>query len=411
MGRLIQKFDGSCFTDPTQIKLAAEQVIAAARDGYEVASVVSPNLKTCHDWLELANRLCERPNLRKLNNLLAASEQLATTLLSMAIESLGYSACSLPSDAIVRRGMIKDSVDEINTESLELCLARGEVAVIGGSALLSDTRSISHSLQDESDLLAVALASALEADRCECFMESDGVYTADPKIVRGAKKIATLSYDEALEMARAGAALPSACALELAAESQMPLRIRSASDKDDLGTLVTHRLATPPYTVCGIAIDDNMVAVNLTMDAGNEQHDPFEGVSPLFARFSELAINSDMLLIMSREDQPQKEVGFVVKEANLPQVLRVIEANRPQLGEPSLHVDNGLARISVVGSGLSASPDLVTAIFERLHEALIPIKLVSTTELRMSLLLPSEFAKQAVMIIHRNIELLTTSEI
>jgi aspartate kinase len=134
-------------------------------------------------------------------------------------------------------------------------------------------------------------------------------------------------------------------------------------------------------------------------------------VCPVFSRFTELGIDTDMLLIMSREDQPVKELGFVIKNKNLDQVLRVLESNKQALGNPSLHVDQGLARISVIGSGLPESPQIVTSVFEKLSEALIPIKLVSTAELRMSLLLPSEFAHQALQIIHQNIEVLTTPEI
>jgi aspartate kinase len=410
MGRLIQKFDGGSFIDPANIKQAAELVVAAARDGYEVASVVSPNRQTCREWLKLARGLSDQPNVRELNHLLAANEQFATTLLSLAIESLGFPARSLASSTIAKRGMIKDSCEDLNTDQLEQCMARGEIAVVGGSAMVPDAKSCDQAIKDESDLLAVALASALDAERCEYFIESDGVYTADPKLIPDAKRIATLSYDEALELANAGAKLLSADALELAAESHMPLRIRSTANADDLGTLVTHRFVTPAYTVCGIAVDDNMVAVNLMIATSSENYDPFEGVSPVFARFTELAIDTDMLFIMSREDQPLKELGFVIKDDKLGQVLRVLESNSKQLGQPSLHVDQGLSRISIIGSGLSASPEVVALIFETLNTAQIPIKLVATSELRMSLLLPSEFAHQAVKIIHRNVELLTTTD-
>ena len=223
MGRLIQKFDGGSFADPAYIRMAAEQVASATRQGYEVTSVVSASSQSCREWMQMAKGLCDQPNMRELNNLLEANEQVATTMLSLALESLGVAARSLPSSVIARRGTIKSNSDDLNIEQLEQCMARGEVAIVGGSTSVLDAKSSQSGLQDDSDLLAVAIASALDADRCECFIENDGIFTADPKIVSNARRLNALSYDEALELANAGSQLLSTDALEFAADTQMPL--------------------------------------------------------------------------------------------------------------------------------------------------------------------------------------------
>jgi aspartate kinase len=405
MGRLIQKFDGGSFSNPAYIRMAAEQIASATRQGYEVTSVVSPSSQSCKDWMQMARGLNSQPNMRELNNLLEANEQVATTMLSLALESLGVAARSLPSSVIARRGAIRSQSDNLDIEQLELCMARGEVGIVGGSTSVLDAKSFESGLQDDSDLLAVALASALDAERCECFVENDGIFTADPKIVSDARKLHSLSYDEALELSHAGTQMMSADALEFAADSLMPLRIRSTSQTENTGTLVTHSSETPLYTVASIAVDDNMVAVNLTIDMDHEEADPFEGVSPVFARFTELAIPTDMLFIIAREDKPIKELGFVVKEKNLDQVLRIIESHSKRLGQPSLHLDRGLSRISIVGKALASRADVVSLIFEKLNAAQIPIRLVASGDLRLSLLLPTEFAKQSIQIVHKNIDL------
>ena len=183
------------------------------------------------------------------------------------------------------------------------------------------------------------------------------------------------------------------------------MRIRSTANTENQGTLVTHSSEAPVYTVASIAVDENMVAVNLTIDMDKEDADPFEGVSPVFARFSELSIATDMLFIIAREDKPVKELGFVIKEINLDQVLRIINSQNQTLGNPSIHVDKGLSRISIVGAALATRADIVSLIFEKLNAAQIPIRLVASGELRLSLLLPTEFARQAIQIVHQNIDL------
>ena len=405
MGRLIQKFDGGAFSNPAYIRMAAEQIASATKQGYEVTSVVAPSSQSCRDWMQMARGLNNQPNMRELNNLLEANEQVATTMLSLALESLGVAARSLPSSSVARRGTIRNQSDSLDIEQLELCMARGEVGIVGGSTSILDAKSFESGLQDDSDLLAVALASALDAERCECFIENDGIFTADPSIVSDARKLNSLSYDEALELSHAGTRVMSTDALEFAADSLIPLRIRSTKEGENVGTIVTHHSETPLYTVASIAVDDEMVAVNLTIDMDHEEADPFEGVSPVFARFTELSIPSDMLFIIAREDKPIKELGFVVKEKNLEQVLRIVESHNKRLGNPSLHLDRGLSRISIVGKALSSRADVVSLIFEKLNAAQIPIRLVASGDLRLSLLLPSEFARQAIKLVHQNIDL------
>jgi aspartate kinase len=400
MARLVQKFDGSSLCDPERIMQAARLVVAAYKDGYEVASVVSASRQDIRNCLSFAGNLSKQPNIREVHNLLIACEQMTSTLLSLAIESLGCSSRSILAPSLGIESFKKISADELNAYPVETCLGRGEIAVIGGGATITDAKSLPEGISDCSDSLAVALGSAIDADKCEYFIGSNGLYVADPLYVNRPGKVSSLAYDQAAEWSRCGANFMTAEALELAADVQMPLWVRSLPNDNDKGTLISHKLAVSGDTACGIVVDDNFANLSMTSDCEDGTNEPIKGVASIFLRFGELGIDTDMLFMLSREDQPVHELGFVVKEEMLPQVLRIIEANREKLALPLLHVEKGYSRVSVIGNEAADMPTIVSQIFDRLSAAHLPVKLVATTNMRVSLLIPGEFAGYAVKVIH-----------
>jgi aspartate kinase len=266
--------------------------------------------------------------------------------------------------------------------------------------MISDPKSLPTGISDCSDALAIALGSAIDADKCECFIGSDGLFVADPKYVTRPGRISSLAYDQATEWSRCGAKFMSAEALELASDLQMPIYVRSLPDSRDKGTLISHSLAVAGDTACGIVVDNDFACLSMTSEAEAGPSEPIKGVASIFLRFGELGIDTDMLFMLSHEDQPVHELGFVVKEETLPQVLRIIEANCERLALPLLHVEKGYSRVSVIGNGIADMPLIVSQIFEKLNAAHLPVKLVSTTNLRISLLIPGEFAAYSVKVIH-----------
>lgn len=400
MARLVQKFDGSSLCDPERIMQAAKLVVAAHKEGYEVASVVSASRQDIKNCLNFAGNLSSAPNIREIQNLLSACEQMTSTLLSVAIESLGCSSRSILTPSLGLEAFKKFSAEELNSGPIENCLEKGEIAVIGGGATIGDTKSLPQSISDCSDSLAVAVGSAIDADKCEYFIGSPGLFVADPQYVNRPKRVGSLAYDQAAEWSRCGATFMSAEALELAADVQMPVYIRSLPNEDAPGTLISHRLAVSGDTSFGIVVDDDFASLSMTSDCEEGTNEPIKGVASIFLRFGELGIDTDMLFMLSREDQPVHELGFVVKEDMLPSVLRIIDANREKIALPLLHVEKGYSRISVIGNDNMDMAMIVSEIFERLNNAHMPVKLVATTTMRISFLIPGEFASFAVKTIH-----------
>ncbi|HEY9754366.1 MAG TPA: hypothetical protein V6C97_04335 [Oculatellaceae cyanobacterium] len=400
MARIVQKFDGSSLSDPDRIMQAARLIVAASQEGHEVASVVSASRQDIKNCLNFAGNLTKQPNIREIQNLLTACEQMTSTLLSLAIESLGYASRSILAPSLGLEAYKKVCADELNAEPIEACLTKGEIAVVGGIATISDVKSLPEGISDSSDALAVSIGSALQADKCEYFIGSNGIYVADPQFVHRPTKVGSLAYEQAVEWSRCGATFVSPEALEIASDVQMPLIVKSLPNENDLGTLISHRLAVSGDTACGIVVDDNFANLSMTSDCEEGNKEPIKGVASIFLRFAELGIDTDMLFMLSREDQPVHELGFVVKEEMLAQVLRIIEANRAKLALPLLHVEKGYSRVSVIGTETADMPMIVTQIFERLNAAHMPVKLVASTNMRVSFLIPGEFAAFAVKVIH-----------
>jgi len=403
MGRLVQKFGGTSVADVQRIRRAAEIAIAAAADGHEVTTVVSAMGHTTDHLIALAEQVTSEPSAREMDMLLTTGEQQSIALMSMAIHSLGGRARSFTGQqaGIVtedRHGLAR--IKEVCPERIEASLDRGEIAVVAGFQGISERQELTTLGRGGSDTTAVALASALSADRCDIYTDVNGVYTADPRILTEAKKLPSVSYEEMLELAVSGAQVMNARSVELAMDTHVPVRVRSTFEPDDLGTLITHRLVTPEYTICGIACDMNQACLTLTSSLAASGHNPLEGVSGLFTRLKELSINTDMVMLLAREDEPSQELAFTVDKKLLARVQSIIEALDRELGCPRLAVDTDIARISVVGRGLTARPAVVADIFDTLFNASIPVQMVATGDIKVSALVPAKHAREAVRLVH-----------
>ena len=212
--------------------------------------MVSASRQDIKNCLSFAGNLSKQPNTREIQNLLTACEQMTSTLLSLAIESLGCSSRSILTQSLGLESYKKIGTEDLNSAPVETCLERGEIAVIGGGAMISDPRSLATGIMDCSDTLAIALGSALDADKCECFIPGEGLFVADPQYISRPGRVTSLAYDQATEWSRCGATFMSAEALELASDVQMPIYVRSLPDGTDKGTLISHSLAVSGDTAC-----------------------------------------------------------------------------------------------------------------------------------------------------------------
>lgn len=399
MGRLVQKFGGTSVADPQKIKHAAQIAVEAASAGHEVALVVSAMGHTTDQLIALAGEVTGDPSPREMDMLLSTGEQVSISLMTMAIQSLGGQARSFTG---AQAGIVTEDkhgtarIKEVAPQAVEASLNRGEIAVIAGFQGVSERSEITTLGRGGSDTTAVAYASALGADRCDIYTDVKGVFTADPRLLADARRLPLVSYEEMLELSLSGAQVMNARSVEMAMDTHVPIRVRSTFEPDDIGTLITHRLVTPEYPLAGIACDTNQVSLTITSTHG----DPLEGISSLFTRLSELNIQTDMVMLLNREDEPSHELAFTVEKRSLSRVRSLIEAFNRELGSPRIDIDESIARISVVGRGLSGRPQVVAGIFETLYSAAIPVSMVASGDLRVSAIVPQDRARAAVKLIH-----------
>ncbi|HEY9868185.1 MAG TPA: aspartate kinase [Candidatus Obscuribacterales bacterium] len=409
MGRLVQKFGGTSVADVKRIRKAAEIAVKAASEGHEVAAVVSAMGHTTDELIALAEQVSPEPSAREMDMLLSTGEQVSIALMSMAIQSLGRQARSFTG---AQAGIITEHnhglarIKQVCPGPVEASLARGEIAVVAGFQGISENQEITTLGRGGSDTTAVALAGALEADRCDIYTDVNGVYTADPRMFPEARRLPSVSYEEMLELALSGAKVMNARSVELAMDTHVPVRVRSTFEPEDLGTLVTHQLVTPEYYVTGIACDMSHACLTLTSDASHRR--ALEGVSSLFTRLAELNIGTDMVMLLAREDEPCQELAFTVERKYLNRVKAVIEALGDELGSPKVTVDSEIARIAVVGRGITTRPSIVAGIFDTLFTASIPVQMVSSGEIKVSAVVPAKHAREAVKLIHKRFGLSRT---
>ncbi|HEY9790765.1 MAG TPA: aspartate kinase [Candidatus Obscuribacterales bacterium] len=409
MARQVLKFGGTSVRDIDHIKHAATIIARAASQGDQVVTVVSAMGHTTDNLISMADAITSDANDREMDMLLATGEQVSIALLTMAVQQLGVKARSFTG---AQAGIVTEPVYQhariksIQTANLDEALNEGYVAIVAGFQGVSEQGELCTLGRGGSDTTAVALAAALKAECCDIYSDVNGVYTADPRVFPYARKLSVISFEEMLEMAAAGAQVLNARSVELAMNNRVPVRLRSTFEPEDLGTLVTHKHASPDYVVCGIASDTNRVAFNLRLPrrgrkANNKAAVQYlEGVSAMFQALTELGITTDMVTLLGRDGDLGPELIFTVEKRSARKVEHVIEELSAELGYPEVRADGDIARISVIGNGLSCRRGVVAAIFDILCSASIPVQMLTTGDIRVTALVPAKYKDAAVQRIH-----------
>lgn len=408
MARLVQKFGGTSVGDVNRIRKAAEIAVKSASEGHEVATVVSAMGHTTDHLISMAEEISTAPDAREMDMLLSTGEQVSIALMSMAIQSLGWQARSFTgaqAGILTENHHGKAKIRDVQPDRVESSLKRGEIAVVAGFQGVTDNQEVTTLGRGGSDTTAVALAAALGAERCDIYTDVNGVFTADPNILSNARRLASVSYEEMLELASTGAQVMNARSVELAMDTHVPVRVRSTFEPEDAGTLITHRFVAPEYTICGLSLDMNQASISLKTQVADTDSKRLEGISALFTRLQELNIATDMVMLLAHEDEPCQELAFTVEKRSLPRVQTLIESLSKNLGSPNMHCDTDIARVSVVGRRLTTRPEVVAGVFDTLHSASIPVLMVASGDLRVSVLMPSKFGKEAVKLIHDRFDL------
>lgn len=419
MGRVVQKFGGTSVKDVEHIRNVASIVAKAAREGNQVVTVVSAMGHTTDHLVAMADDINPDASEREMDVLLTTGEQVSIALLSMAVQSLGLKVRSFTG---AQAGIITDDkhgsarIKNIRTEALENCLGRGEVAIVAGFQGVTESGDITTLGRGGSDTTAVALAAALKSETCDIYTDVNGVYSADPRMYSGARKLDVVSFQEMLELATAGAQVLNARSVELGMQMKVPIRLRSTFEPDNPGTLITHQHEAPNYVVCGIACDTNRVAFHVQLNnrsvrkiSGSSVH-YLEGISRLFKSLNSQNIAADMVTLLSKENETSPELLFTVDKRAARKVEQTISELNDVLDYPQLTIDPDIARISVVGSGLSCRKGIVAAIFDTLSSASIPVQMLTTGDIRVTALVPAGYKNEAIERIHERFCVYTAVE-
>jgi aspartate kinase len=396
---LVQKFGGTSVADSDKILAAARKAIRAQQNGHRVIVVVSARGHTTDELIELAREISERPPAREMDMLLSTGEQVSIALMAMAIQALGVPAISFTGAQI---GIVTDSfhtkarIKNISTDRMVQALHEEKIVIVAGFQGVDENYNITTLGRGGSDTTAVALAAVLGADACEIYTDVDGVYTTDPRVVPEARKIDRISYDEMLELASLGAGVMHSRSIEFAKKYGVPIHVRS-SFSDASGTWIVAesdaRRIGSRVTGAALAKDEARVTVAGVPDRPGVVH-------TLFQRIAEANIVVDMI-VQNVSTDGTTEVSFTVAVADLPETLRVTEAAVPRIGASGVSHDAGVAKVSVVGLGMRTHTGVATTMFEALAAAGINIQMITTSEIKISVLVDRGSSAQALRVLHR----------
>ncbi len=398
MARIVQKFGGTSVADVERIKAVAQRVKAEIALGNEVAVVVSAMAGATNQLVGWVNEISPLHDAREYDTVVAAGEQVTCGLTALALQELGITARSwlgwqvpVATDGIHGRARI----EAIETTELRKRMARGEVPVLAGFQGLGDDNRITTLGRGGSDISAVALAAALEADRCDIYTDVDGVYTTDPRIVAKARKLDKITYEEMLEMASLGAKVLHTRSVELAMKQRVRLQVLS-SFTDTPGTLVVDEdEIVEKELVSGIAYSRDEAKVTLVRVPDRP------GVAAsIFGSLAEAGINVDMIVQNVSEDGKATDLTFTVARGDLPRAMKVLEGKATELGYADLKPDAGVVKVSVVGVGMRSHPGVAQLMFQTLADKGINIQVISTSEIKVSVLIAEEYTELALRALH-----------
>ncbi|MEN6449722.1 MAG: aspartate kinase [Thermoguttaceae bacterium] len=401
MSIVVQKFGGSSVADSAKILAAARKAIAAKQQGHQVVMVLSAMGRHTDRLVQMAREIETEPPAREMDMLLATGEQVSVALMAMAIHSLGHRAISLTGPQI---GIVTDSIHtkarirSISTDRIRKALDADQIVIAAGFQGMDESKNITTLGRGGSDTTAVALAAALGADACEIYTDVDGVYSADPRVVPDARRLPQISYDEMLELAMAGAGVMHNRSIEFAKKFDVPVHVRS-SFSDQAGTMIVREPEFRGQAVCGAAMADDEARVTVL----GVPHQP--GVAwSVFSKVAKQSIALDMI-VQNEAAGGRTDISFTVAHDDLPATLRAMDEAVKELGAEGMEHDQDTAKISVVGLGMATRPGVAGLMFRSLAERGINIHMISTSQIKISVLVAREFAEEALQAVHEAFEL------
>ncbi|MGE7593112.1 aspartate kinase [Peribacillus frigoritolerans] len=402
MALIVQKFGGTSVGSVEKIKNVANRVIEEAEKGNEVVVVVSAMGKTTDQLVSMARDISGSPSKREMDMLLTTGEQVTISLLTMALIEEGHEAISYTG---WQAGMQTESVHgnarilNIDATRIQAQLQEKKIVVVAGFQGNDANGEITTLGRGGSDTTAVAIAAALNADRCDIYTDVTGVFTTDPRFIKGARKLQSISYDEMLELANLGAGVLHPRAVEYAKNYQIPLEVRSSMERES-GTIIEEEATMEENLIVrGIAFEDSITRVTIY---GLPQS--LGALSTIFTTLAKNRINVD-IIIQSMTAEDTTNLSFSTKSEDTEAALIVLENNKEQLGFDRVETESGLAKVSIVGSGMVSNPGVAAEMFEVMANTGIQVKMVSTSEIKVSTVVNEKEMVKAVESLHEAFKL------
>ncbi len=398
MSRIVCKFGGTSVADIDHIRVAARKVQAELDHGHQVTVVVSAMAGTTNQLVDWTVEMSPMHDVREYDAVVSAGEQVSAGLMALALQDAGVDARSwlgwqipIRTDGVHGKARITD----IDTAELEKQMAAGQVPVVAGFQGLGPDNRITTLGRGGTDLSAVAMAAVLKADRCDIFTDVDGIYTSDPRIVANARKLDKITYEEMLEMASLGAKVLQTRSVELAMNHQVRMQVRSTF-ADNSGTMVVdEEEIVEKEIVSGIAYSKDEAKITLIKVADKP------GVAAaIFGPLSAASINVDMIVQNVSEDGRATDLTFTVAKSDFDRAVEALEQRRDELGFERLVADKAVAKVSVIGVGMRSHAGVALRMFESLAEKGINIQVISTSEIKVSVLIAEEYTELALRALH-----------
>ena len=396
MALIVQKFGGTSVKDRSRIFNVARIVANTRNAGNEVVVVVSAQGDTTDDLIAKAAEITGNPSSREMDMLLATGEQISISLLAMALQEIGVSAVSLTgwqAGFVTDRAYSKARIKRMDTERVESELARNRVVVVAGFQGLNRSDDITTLGRGGSDTSAVALAAALHADRCQIYTDVEGVYTADPRKIPKATRLKEITFDEMLELASLGAQVLNNRSVELAKKYGVELEVLSSINPIP-GTIVKEETKVEGMLIKGVAKDDNVAVISI-LGVPDVPGMSFK----VFSLLAQRNINVDIIL-QSSGDAGKKDLIFTVPLGDAESAMAVLKEHRNRFGGGEITVNKDCAKVSVVGAGMQSHPGVASHMFEALGGQNINIHMISTSEIKISVIIDKTDADRAVAAIH-----------
>ncbi|MGE5828060.1 MAG: aspartate kinase [Micromonosporaceae bacterium] len=407
MALIVQKYGGSSLADAERIKRVAERIVAARKSGDDVVAVVSAMGDTTDELLDLANQVTPLPPGRELDMLLTAGERISMALLAMAIHNLGYEARSYTGSqagVITTSSHGKARIIDVTPGRLRGALDEGAIAIVAGfQGVAQDTKDITTLGRGGSDTTAVALAVALKADVCEIYTDVDGVFSADPRIVPNARHITHITYEEMLELAACGAKVLHLRSVEYARRSGLPIHVRS-SYTNQAGTWVVGSMEEMPVEqalITGVAHDRSEAKITIV----GVPDEPGQAAR-IFRAVAAAESNIDMIVQnVSTEGTGRTDISFTLPRSDGPTAMAALNKVQDGVGFRALLYDDHIGKVSLVGAGMRSHPGVAAKFFATLAHAAVNIEMISTSEIRISVVCRDTDLDVAVRAVHEAFDL------